>query len=92
SHLSDALRMMRWPHLVLSAFLRNVPLQERMNAIPETDREAFQIAAAADIVATQTTQIAALQKSGLLILDTLPENLSVNLISRYLDIKARQLL
>jgi uncharacterized protein (DUF58 family) len=92
SHLSDALRMMRWPHLVLSAFLRNVPLQERMSAIPETDREAFQIAAAADIVATQTTQIAALQKSGLLILDTLPENLSVNLISRYLDIKARQLL
>ena len=92
SHLSDALRMMRWPHLVLSTFLRNVPLQERMNAIPETDREAFQIAAAADIVATQTTQIAALQKSGLLILDTLPENLSVNLISRYLDIKARQLL
>lgn len=92
SHLSDALRMMRWPHLVLSAFLRNVPLQERMNAIPETDREAFQIAAAADIVATQTTQIAALQKSGLLILNTLPENLSVNLISRYLDIKARQLL
>ncbi|QDU52864.1 DUF58 domain-containing protein [Gimesia panareensis] len=92
SHLSNALRMMRWPHLVLSAFLRNVPLQDRMNAIPETDREAFQIASAAEIVATQTSQIAALQKSGLLILDTLPENLSVNLISRYLDIKARQLL
>ncbi|QDV53030.1 DUF58 domain-containing protein [Gimesia fumaroli] len=92
SHLSDSLRMMRWPHLVLSAFLRNVPLQNRMNAIPETDREAFQVAAAADIVATQTTQIASLQKSGLLVLDTLPENLSVNLISRYLDIKARQLL
>lgn len=92
SHLSDSLRLMRWPHLVLSAFLRNVPLQNRMNAIPETDRDAFQIAAAADIVATQTTQIASLQKSGLLVLDTLPENLSVNLISRYLDIKARQLL
>ncbi len=25
-HLGNALRMMRWPHLVLSAFLRNVPL------------------------------------------------------------------
>jgi len=92
THLGSALRMMRWPHLVLSAFLRNVPLEERMNAIPETDREAFQIAAATEIIATQTTQITALQKSGLLVLDTLPENLSVNLISRYLDIKARQLL
>lgn len=92
SHLGNALRLMRWPHLVLSAFLRNVPLQSRMNSIPETDREAFQIAAAADIVSTQTSQIASLQKSGLLVLDTLPEDLSVNLISRYLDIKARQLL
>lgn len=92
SHLGDALQRMRWPHLVLSAFLRNVPLQDRMNAIPETDREAFQISAAVDIVATQTSQIAALQKSGLMVLDTLPENLSVNLVSRYLEIKARQLL
>tara|TARA_R110002049_G_scaffold100571_1_gene244784 strand:- start:146 stop:1048 length:903 start_codon:yes stop_codon:yes gene_type:complete len=91
-YLGNALRMMRWPHLVLSAFLRNVPLENRMNSIPETDREAFQIAAAAEIVSSQATQIAALQKSGLLVLDTLPENLSVNLISRYLDIKARQLL
>ncbi|QDT95693.1 DUF58 domain-containing protein [Gimesia aquarii] len=92
SHLGDAIRLMRWPHLVLGAFLRNVPLQERMYSIPETDREAFQIAAAAEIVSTQSSQIAALQQSGLLVLDTLPENLSVNLISRYLDIKARQLL
>lgn len=91
-YLGNALRMMRWPHLVLSAFLRNVPLENRMNSIPESDREAFQIAAAAEIVSSQATQIAALQKSGLLVLDTLPENLSVNLISRYLDIKARQLL
>jgi len=91
-YLGSALRMMRWPHLVLSAFLRNVPLENRMNSIPETDREAFQIAAAAEIVSSQTQQISALQKSGLLVLDTLPENLSVNLISRYLDIKARQLL
>ncbi|QDU08103.1 DUF58 domain-containing protein [Gimesia aquarii] len=92
SHLGDAIRLMRWPHLVLGAFLRNVPLQERMYSIPETDREAFQIAAAAEIVSTQSSQIAGLQQSGLLVLDTLPENLSVNLISRYLDIKARQLL
>lgn len=91
-YLGNALRMMRWPHLVLSAFLRNVPLENRMNSIPDSDREAFQIAAAAEIVSSQATQIAALQKSGLLVLDTLPENLSVNLISRYLDIKARQLL
>lgn len=92
THLGDSIRRMRWPHLVLAALLRNVPLQQRMHSIPGTDREAFQIAAAAEIVSSQTSQIATLQKSGLLVLDTLPEDLSVNLISRYLDIKARQLL
>lgn len=44
------------------------------------------------MVHTQTHQIAELGHTGLLILDTLPEKLSADLISRYLDIKARHLL
>jgi hypothetical protein len=44
------------------------------------------------MVHTQTRQIAELSHSGLLILDTLPEQLTGDLISRYLDIKARHLL
>lgn len=85
-------RELRSPHLVLVAFLRNVPLYERVLSIPKTDVEAFQIAAAAEMVHTQTRQIAELNHSGLLVLDTLPEHLSADLISRYLDIKARHLL
>ncbi len=85
-------RELRSPHLVLASFLRNVPLYERMQSIPKSDVDAFQIAAAAEMVHTQTRQIAELQHSGLLVLDTLPEELSASLISRYLDIKARHLL
>jgi hypothetical protein len=77
---------------VLVSFLRNVPLYARMHAIPTSDIDAFQIAAAAEMVHTQTRQIAELSHSGLLVLDTLPEQLSADLISRYLDIKARHLL
>lgn len=83
---------MRSPHLVLGAFLRNVPLHERLDEIPSTDLEAFQIAAAADMMAAQSKQVARLEKSGLLVTDSLPENLSAELISQYLDIKARHLL
>lgn len=85
-------REMRSPHLVLSAFLKNVPLNDRLHAVPTTDVESFQAAAAAEMVGTQTRQLAELQRTGLLVLDTLPEDLSGNLISRYLDIKARHLL
>jgi hypothetical protein len=44
------------------------------------------------MVHTQTRQIAEINHSGLLVLDALPEQLSADLISRYLDIKARHLL
>jgi uncharacterized protein (DUF58 family) len=85
-------RELRSPHLVLVAFLRNVPLYERVQSVPKTDVDAFQIAAAAEMVHAQTRQIAELHHSGLLVLDTLPEQLSADLISRYLEIKARHLL
>lgn len=85
-------RELRSPHLVLAAFLRNVPLYDRVLSVPKSDVDAFQIAAAAEMVHAQTRQIAELNHSGLLVLDTLPEQLSSELISRYLDIKARHLL
>ncbi len=90
--IADHARQLRTPHLVLSAFLQNVPLIARLNAVPETDLEAFQVAAAAEVVALQETQLAQLKKTGLLVIDTPPEGLSAQVISRYLDIKARHLL
>jgi len=90
--ISDHVRQLRSPHLVLSAFLQNVPLMNRMQTIPETDLEAFQVAAAAEVVALQEMQLMKLQKTGLLVIDAAPEGLSGQVISRYLDIKARHLL
>ncbi len=94
-HLNEigrGMRQLRRPHLVLGALLRNVQLHERLEAIPRTEREAFQIAAAAELIQSQTVQVQKLQKSGLLVLDSLPEEFSSGLISQYLEIKARHLL
>lgn len=87
--IAGQLRRLRSPHLVLGAFLENVPLRERAEMVPETDLEAFQVAAATEMIAAQQAQIARLQQSGLLVVNTQPEQLSSRLISRYLDIKAR---
>ena len=90
--ISRQVRQLTSPHLVLVSFLRNVPLYDRANALPGSDVDAFQIAAASEMVHAQTRQIADLSHTGLLVLDTLPEQLTADLISRYLDIKARHLL
>ncbi|MEX2288425.1 MAG: DUF58 domain-containing protein [Planctomycetaceae bacterium] len=90
--LAQHARELRSPHLLLVALLQNVPLHERVNSIPQADIEAFQIAAAAEMAASQSLEAARLEKSGVLVIDTLPEQFSSRLISRYLDIKARHLL
>lgn len=90
--ITHQLRKLRSPHLFLSAFLKNVPLMERFETTPTTQMEAFQIAAAGEMLATQSQQIAALQQSGLLVLEAFPHQLSSKLINEYLDIKARHLL
>ena len=90
--IGKGMRQLKRPHLVLGSFLRNVQLHERLQTIPKTDREAFQVAAAAELIASQTLQVKKLEKSGLLVLDSVPEELSSGMISNYLDIKARHLL
>lgn len=94
-HLQDVgqtLKQLLFPHLVLGAFLKNVPLHHRMTSFPRTNLEAFQVAAAASLVEAQSRQIAEFERHGLLVIDALPDQLSSQLISRYLDIKARHLL
>lgn len=90
--IGQHMRELRKPHLVLGAFLQNVPLHERLNTFPQTTLEAFQVGAAAEMVAAQARQVATLRKRGLLVVDSLPEQLSANLISQYLEVKARHLL
>lgn len=87
--IAAQLRRLRSPHLVLGAFLENVPLRQRAELVPETDLEAFQVVAATEMIAAQQAQIARVQQSGLLVINTQPDQLSARLISRYLDIKAR---
>ncbi|MEZ6049122.1 MAG: DUF58 domain-containing protein [Planctomycetaceae bacterium] len=90
--ISRQLRELRTPHLILTAFLMNEPLQARYETIPETNLEAFQVAAAGEMIATQSRQLVRLRQSGLMVLESLPTQLSSRLINEYLEIKARHLL
>jgi uncharacterized protein (DUF58 family) len=86
------LRALVSPHLFLVAFLRDVALADLAARIPDTDAEAYRVAAAAEMMATQARRVAELRDSGILVLETPPNELSAELINQYLDLKARHLL
>jgi uncharacterized protein (DUF58 family) len=85
-------RTLTSPHLMLCVFLRDVGLTELAARVPQHDIEAFQVAAAAELITAQAQHIATLRESGVLVLETLPSQLSSELINQYLDLKARHLL
>jgi uncharacterized protein (DUF58 family) len=76
----------------LVAFLRDVSLADLAARVPDTDVEAYRVAAAAEMMATQARRVAELRDSGILVLETPPNELSAELINQYLDLKARHLL
>jgi len=90
--ISMYLRALTSPHLLLCVFLRDQALSDLADRIPESDVEAFQIGAAAELLTAQTRKIAELRDAGVLVLEVLPDDLSSELINRYLDLKARHLL
>jgi hypothetical protein len=77
---------------VLVACLRNVRLEERGRLQPQSDLEAIRIGAANVFLLQQARAISELNASGLRVLDVLPHQLTGELVSQYLEIKARQLL
>ena len=89
-------RPLRRPHLVLVALLQNAPLAARAGSVPGPgaagEREAFRIAAAADLRDRQRRRVAQLASEGVMVIESTPEDLSAAVVSRYLEVKAKHLL
>jgi uncharacterized protein (DUF58 family) len=79
-------------HILLCVLLRDVGLAQLAGGVPESDVDAFRVAAAAEILAAQTRLVQQLRDAGVLVIETLPDELSTVVINQYLDIKARHLL
>lgn len=66
------------------------PIDPRWEQI--SDRDLFNAAAAADVLTWRQHVIADLERSGILLVDAFPEQLTGQLVNRYLEVKARHLL
>lgn len=86
------LPVLRPHHLVLCITLKDSELMKLADRMPDTIEDAYQKAVAGQLLLEQQNTLSKLQQSGVLILDTAPENLSVAAVNRYLELKGRNLI
>jgi uncharacterized protein (DUF58 family) len=88
----EYLRNLRGRHLPLAVFLRDHDLFAMADDAPAEGPRLFEGAAAAALLNWRERALAGLRQRGVLTLDAFPEDLTAELVNRYLEIKARHLL
>ena len=78
-------------HLVLCVVLTEPRVRELADVIPQTVDETYQKAAAADLLRRRRLALEHMRARGILVLETEPQHLSVNLVQRYLEIRQADL-
>lgn len=85
--LLPALQLLRHQHLVLLASLQERILNEVLKQPVDTFEDALRHAATLDYLNTRRQKHETLAHQGIVYLDTVPEQLPVKIVNRYLDIK-----
>lgn len=86
------LRALISSHLFLCVLVKDLPLVGLAQRVPETDVEAYQVAAATEMLGAQERRLSALRASGIHATEVIPNELAAEVINQYLDVKARHLL
>lgn len=79
-------------HRVLVVFFNDAEIQQYADTAPTSTEEYYRHVVAEKTIDDQRRIVAALKQQGILALLTTPENLSVDVINQYLELKARHLL
>lgn len=90
--LGAAVRLLRRRHLVLVASLREASLDRELDGPVVGLEGAVRRAATHDYLARRRRMLEVLRGEAVAVLDTVPERLSMELVSTYLNVKARQAL
>jgi uncharacterized protein (DUF58 family) len=90
--LTSYLPVLRPHHLVLCITLKDSELIRIADKVPDTVEDVYQKAVAGQLLLEQQNTLSRLQQNGVLVLDAIPENLSVATVNRYLELKGRNLI
>ncbi|HEU4753317.1 MAG TPA: DUF58 domain-containing protein [Armatimonadota bacterium] len=92
AELVTYMRLLRPVHLPLCVTLQDNAVVAASRRPSETVPQMYQRTVALDLLGERRRVLDSLQRLGSLVLDSAPEDLSVSVVNRYLELKARQLL
>ncbi len=83
----DAMRRLKQFHLPLTLAVADVPLQELAARTPQRPAELYDVLVARDLLHGRAEMLRSLERQGVMVLDTVPERLTVDAVNRYLELK-----
>ncbi|MCI0461720.1 MAG: DUF58 domain-containing protein [Gemmataceae bacterium] len=83
----DAVRLLQQFHLPLTLAVADVPLQNLAGQVPQTPEQLYDILVARALLQGRAELLQSLERQGVLVLDTVPERLTVDAVNRYLALK-----
>jgi uncharacterized protein (DUF58 family) len=86
----DAIGLLKRFHLPLTLAVADVPLRELAASTPADVSQLFDVAVARDLVHSRSELLKGLERQGVMVVDTVPERLTMDAVNRYLALKATQ--
>ncbi|HMC65614.1 MAG TPA: DUF58 domain-containing protein [Gemmataceae bacterium] len=83
----DAVRLLRQFHLPLTLAVADVPLQELAARTPQTTEQLYDVLVARDLLQSRAEMLQSLEHEGVMVIDTVPERLTIDAVNRYLALK-----
>jgi uncharacterized protein (DUF58 family) len=83
----DAVQLLRRFHLPLTLAVADVPLQGLAARTPESVEQLYDIQVARAMLHDRAELLAGLERQGVMVVDTVPERLTVDAVNRYLSLK-----
>src|SRR5262249_49954044 len=87
-----AVKLLRRFHLPLTLAVADVPLQHLAAQTPTTAEELHDITVARDLLDGRAELLKELEREGVMVVDTVPERLTIDAVNRYLALKTGVLL
>jgi uncharacterized protein (DUF58 family) len=83
----DAAALLRRFHLPLTLAVADVPLQQLAARQPQDSDELYDVLVARDLLDGRTELLRSLERQGVLVVDTVPDKLTIDAVNRYLALK-----
>jgi uncharacterized protein (DUF58 family) len=83
----DAAALLRRFHLPVTLAVADVPLQQLAARLPNDTDQLYDILVARDLLHSRAELLRNLERQGVMVLDTVPEKLTIDAVNRYLALK-----